>query len=539
MITKPFNKRTIIITFVIAALALLPALPTATVPVHASAHSSNVTVVFNSQTLPGNAADIVSAAGGEIVHSIPEIGVLSARPTSVSGDVFIDNLRASSSIYRAGYDIIAELIMPTDVQADDTVTPENLPPNHPIPPPPAVILGGPAADRYYRPTADNFPPANNQWAVRRVGGFGGGIYGATGGAWDVTTGSSAVTIAIIDTGISPLHPDVGSKIIDAQSAIFGTTPNLPYDDGMPEDQQGHGTWTASLAAGALSPGVYDAAALGGVVGVAPGVQLANLKTLVRTSTGGGSGQFEWTTAAIVYAANQGYQVVSMSLGGFADLTDKGDQAVFTALTRATNFAFNHGSLLVAAAGNNGINLDNIQSFVEMPGSLPNVIAVTASTNPACVESLPPAPQTCASGPDGLAFYSNFGSSLHGLAAPGGSLPAAGAIGNTGFVRGGCSPGKQGPTQSVYSGCFTLGHVYYVRAIGTSASTPLVSGAAALVYSVKPNLRPNAVRSILYSTAQDIGPVGYDPFFNFGLVDANAAVLRAQTWAMGGSGAKSL
>ncbi len=534
MITNLWKQKTPIVAFVIIALSFVAFLPAANIAAEAysAPHSSNVTVVFNAQTLPANAEAIVQAAGGEVVHSIPEIGVVSARATSVSTEAFIDNLRGNAAVNRAGRDLIAELIQPTQLLDDDgnSVAPDTPPPNHPIPPPPAVILGAPAPDRYYKPLAGNVPP--NQWAIYRVGGFGGGIYGSTGGAWDVTTGSPSVTVAIVDTGISYLHPDVKDKVIDNQAAIFGTAANLPYDDGTPDDQQGHGTWTSSLAAGALSPGVYDAAGLGGVVGVAPGVKLANLKVLVRTSTGGGSGEFSWTTAAIVYAANQGYQVVSMSLGGFADLTDKGDQAVYVALTRATDYAFNHGSLLVAAAGNSGLNLDALPplfyggNFVELPGSLPNVVAVMATTNPIFT------------GSDDLASYSDYGSSLHGISAPGGDPPAGGAIGTTGFVRGACSPGRQGPTQSVYSGCFTLGHVYYVRATGTSASTPLVAGAAALVYSVRPNLRPNNVRAILYSTAQDIGPVGYDLFFNFGLVDAHAAVLRAQTWAMGGSSARS-
>ncbi len=461
---------------------------------------------------------MIAAAGGTILHSVPDIGVLKARATIVSSDTFIGNLRADSRVHSAGYDLIADLIMPSQVVADDNTDS--------IPPPPSTIVGAPAADRYYQPANGNTPP--NQWAIYRVGGFGGGIYGFTGGAWDVTKGSSSVTIALLDTGISTLHPDVnGAKLVDAQSAIFGTTPRLPYDTGSPEDQEGHGTWTASLAAGKLDP----VGGLGGVVGVAPGVSIAGLKVLTRTASGGGSGEFSWTVAAIVYAANKGYQVISMSLGGFADLTVKDDQAVFVALTRATDFAFNHGSLLVAAAGNNGVNLDNLCNphvvgspstcLVELPGSLPNVIAVTATTNPACVENL--STNVCSSGPDALAFYSNFGSSLHGLSAPGGSLPAAGAIGKTGFVRGACGPGI---SSNPNSKCFTLGNVYYVRAIGTSASTPLVAGAAALVFSVRPDLSPNQVRSILYQTAQDIGKPGFDEFFQFGLVDAHAAVLRA-------------
>src|SRR3989442_11498372 len=524
------TRITFVTAITITALMLFSTVPhfnTGADPINTPSvqHSSNVVVNFNGGRLPADYANVISSAGGQVIKAIPEIGVVDAKPSSVSGDTFLANIRASFEVYQAGSDIIANLIMPQSITTDEDATPPS------IPPPPTTILGAPARDRYYIEANGNVP--SNQWAVRRVGGFGvcPTCYGPAGGAWDTTIGSSSVTIAIVDTGISPLHPDVNAKIIDAQSSIFGTTPtplvgsDPSVDDGSPDDQVGHGTWTASLAAGGLDP----VGGIGATVGVAPGVNLANLKVLVRTTSGGGSGEFAWTVAAIVYAANHGYQIISMSLGGFADRTNRDDVAIYTALIRASNYAFSHGSILFAAAGNSGLNLDKIGSFIELPGMLPNVIAFTATTNPACVENLAPG-ATCSSGPDGLAFYSDYGSSLNALAAPGGSLPAGGAIGKTGFVRGACSPGKA-TTNSL---CFTLGHVYYVRAIGTSASTPLVAGAAALVLSANPNLSPSQVRAVLDQTATNIGP---RMFFGYGLVNAAAAVQLAPNF--GGSGSADI
>jgi len=66
----------------------------------------------------------------------------------------------------------------------------------------------------------------------------------------------------------------------------------------------------------------------------------------------------------------------------------------------------------------------------------------------------------------------------------------------------------------------------VQATGTSAATPIAAGVAALVKAANPSLKPSQVRTILQQTAQDIGPTGYDPFFNFGLVDATAATVAA-------------
>ena len=82
------------------------------------------------------------------------------------------------------------------------------------------------------------------------------------------------------------------------------------------------------------------------------------------------------------------------------------------------------------------------------------------------------------------------------------------------------------------GCFGFNlvgagnHIWYVQATGTSASTPLVAGVAALVKAAKPSLSPAQIRTILQQTAQDLGKPGYDAFFNFGLVNATAAVQAA-------------
>ena len=66
----------------------------------------------------------------------------------------------------------------------------------------------------------------------------------------------------------------------------------------------------------------------------------------------------------------------------------------------------------------------------------------------------------------------------------------------------------------------------MQATGTSAATPIAAGAGALVKSANPSLSPAQIRTILQQTAQDIGKVGYDQLFNFGLVDAAAAVFKA-------------
>jgi subtilisin family serine protease len=239
----------------------------------------------------------------------------------------------------------------------------------------------------------------------------------------------------------------------------------------------------------------------------------------------------------------------MSLGGFVPRNQPGGAALFSAFNRVANFVTAHGAVVLAAAGNAALDLNKIGPFVELPADAANIIAVVATTNPA----LPP--PGCPPGTDCLASYSDFGSSLHGLAAPGGDIPVGGCAFSgtpcnpTGFVRGACSagvPGTTTPSPAGYPasgpppagtswGCFQLSaivsgelvnHIWYVQATGTSAATPIAAGVAALVKAANPSLTPSQIRTTLQQTAQDIGKTGFDPFFNFGLVNATAAVQAA-------------
>jgi lantibiotic leader peptide-processing serine protease len=501
---------------------------------------NRIVVVFKGQALPADAAQQIQQAGGKLVKGLTEVGIAIAAPNGVDAATLISNLRKSSSIQDADYDRVMTLIAPgvaaagqRSATSPDTHFPHPLPDFSPLLP----------ADFLYTSTS-------MEWAVKRVGAQGGGIPGGGSGAWDVTKGAG-VTIAILDTGINPVHPDISPNLIGAYSeATFST----PCDDGSAYDQLGHGTFTASLAAGAAGPGT------GLLIGVAPEAKILSIKVLERFQgagddlltqclNGNGSGDFSWALSGIVHATEMGADVISMSFGGIVprNLPGSAGAALWSAFDRVTNFATSRGVVLVASAGNNGLDVDMLGPLVELPAESPNVIAVVATTNPALLPPTPPARQPCLAGQDCLAFYSDYGNSEHGMAAPGGDLPAGGCsfdgatCFSTGFVFGACSAGEPGTdyglpdstaTPPTSMGCFQLiedgagNHLWYVQAIGTSAAAPLVAGVAALVKSVRPTLNQAQVRTILQQTAQDIGKPGYDALFNFGLVNATAAVKAA-------------
>jgi subtilisin family serine protease len=492
---------------------------------------NSVIVVFNGQTLPADAAQHIQQAGGRVVSTLDGAGIIVAAPDSVDGPTLIANLNKDPAIQDADYDLVFDLIAPTQVWTDDDVGEQTHFP-HPLP----TFSPALPADFFYTSSPQ-------EWAVKRVGAQGGGIPGGASGAWDITKGAG-ITIAILDTGVNPIHPDISPNLVGNISEILAPS---ACDDGSPNDQQGHGTWTSSLAAGAFGPST------GLVIGVAPEASILNVKVLQRVPgagndtftqclNGGGSGAFSWVLKGILDASAAHADVISMSLGGFVPKNlPKGEgAAVFSAFNRVANFATSHGAVIVAAAGNSALDLSKIGPVVELPAGASNIIAVMATTNP----DFPP--PFCTAGTDCLASYSDFGVNLHGLSAPGGDVPGGGCAFSgspcnpTGFIRGACSAGIPGtdfglpiPGSGNSMGCFSFNfgggagnHIWYVQATGTSASTPLVAGVAALVKAANPSLSPGQIRTILQQTAQDLGKPGYDGFFNFGLVNATAAVHAA-------------
>ena len=410
-------------------------------------------------------------------------------------------------------------------------TPPAPAPTQPSPPnPPPIPVAPPIAivpyDSYYTATPQG-------WAVIQAGGYGAGVRGGPAhGPWDKTLGTG-VRIAILDSGVDRNHPDIAPNLdfnfseID-QSPITGLP--SPCDDGSPQDQQGHGTWTASLAAGAIGPST------GLLIGVAPAATLLNIKVLERLpdpastatdiatqcSTGQAGGLLSWVIQGIEEAIAQHADVINLSLGTLVDLHTGEGAGLKAIFDRVTYAAAQAGAVVIASAGNDGVDLSNPR-YIELPAQARDVLAVVASTNPACAENLIPG-ASCVPGNVTLPYYSNFGAPLNAIAAPGGSYPDGTypdpdtAV--SGWVRGACSEGVSNtgdgpPSDSAHSfGCFNLGHIPYVEAMGTSASAALAAGAAALVRAANPSwsashiidaMRASATRTPSLPTAPLINP----------------------------------
>jgi serine protease AprX len=300
--------------------------------------------------------------------------------------------------------------------------------------------------------------------------------GATQLAAQGDTGQG-VTVAVLDTGIDNL-PDFAGRLVGGVDLTGGQN---PFDD-----EYGHGTFVAGLIAGdgASSGGQYS--------GEAPGANLVSIKVA------GASGDTDLATVilglqwAIDHEQTYGIRILNLSLG-FQPFVS----TVINPLDQAVEAAWNSGIAVVAAAGNAGPSNGTILS----PGDDPLVITVGALDDMA---------QPVVSNDEMTNFSSAGPTSPDGWVKPdlvtsGRSIVSLAAPGSTVY--------DENPSARVGSANFV--------GSGTSFSTAITSGAAALVLADNPGLTPDQLKARLLGTTNP-GPVG-NPFVDgHGALNAYAA-----------------
>ncbi|MEX1219226.1 MAG: S8 family peptidase, partial [Solirubrobacterales bacterium] len=263
-------------------------------------------------------------------------------------------------------------------------------------------------------------------------------------AWDLTRGSSQVTVGVIDSGIQLSHPDLAGNLWSNPGEIpangIDDDGNGKVDDyrgwdfvngdSNPDDDDGHGTHVAGTVGARGNNST-------GVTGLNWTVQLAALKACDAT----GSCPLSATIAALNYAVNEGIMVSNNSYGGLSSSEYLPEKQALAAARTA-------GHLFVAAAGNDNVNTDppNQRNFPS-GYDLDNIISVAATTLN-----------------DGRASYSNYGATTVDVGAPGSQIVS------------------------------TYTSSTYVGLNGTSMASPQVAGLAALIKSRKPTWTYAQIRS---------------------------------------------
>lgn len=230
-------------------------------------------------------------------------------------------------------------------------------------------------DYYGHTAADpNDPSYRSQWHLPRIG---------TPLAWSLTTGSSSVVVAVVDTGVFAQHPDLATKLVPGWNFI--------KDNADTSDVLGHGTAVAGTVAAATNNGI-------GVAGVNWASQIMPLVAVEE----GDFAPYSAVAEAIQYAADHGVRVINVSIGG---------RNQSYALQKAVDYAWSKGALVFAAAMNEAV------AEPYYPAACPKAIAVSATDSN-----------------DRLASFSNFGSWIT-LAAPGTGILSTATGGGYSFWNG--------------------------------------------------------------------------------------------------------
>jgi thermitase len=307
------------------------------------------------------------------------------------------------------------------------------------------------------------PRLNEQWAHTLI---------KSPEAWDITTGSSQTVIAIIDTGIDGNHPDLQGRIVEGYDFVDG--------DADPKDTNGHGTHVSGIAGAVSNNGQ-------GVAGMDWQARIMPVRVLGDDASG-----TNWEIGqGIRWAYQNGAKVLNLSLAG-------PEEANF--LQDAVLGANAAGSLVVAAMGNcRTVNppLCPVANPTNYPAAYDTVMAAAATTRT-----------------DEQAAYSQYGDHCD-ISAPGGELAFLG------------DPDGILSTLPTYDDFYlrtTYGYgTNYDYLYGTSMATAYVSGLAALIWAVKPDLTLDQVRDVITDTADDLGTPGPDSDFGYGRINALAAM----------------
>ena len=347
---------------------------------------------------------------------------------------------------------------------------------------PNVEYAEPNYIAYTSATIPNDPDFPQQWALNNTGQTGGTADADIDApeAWDRETGDPSVIIAVVDTGIDWNHPDLTLPIWTNEGEIQGdsidndgngyvddvrgwdfvsVSPEYVYpgedpgpSDNNPMDFHGHGTHCSGIIGATTNNSE-------GIAGICWHCRIMAVRAGYKDTSGYGSLAYSDITSAIIYASDNGADIINMSFGGSSSST----------LQNAIDYAHAAGVILIAAAGNDS------GTYLSYPAGYDSVLAVSAFDHN-----------------DNKASFSTYGHWID-VAAPG---------------------------VSIYSTYFDD---TYATFSGTSMAAPHVCGVAGLILSHNPPFSNEEVRQILRVSADDVSTTGWDEESGYGRINAYNAL----------------
>ena len=436
-------------------------------------YAINVTQANQGQTKKAERA--VEQAGGEVVASYAEIGVVIAQSDNT---VFADTVRLEKAVESVGATRTAPVGAADDTYLGDAET--NAPQRRS-----AAVTKDMGVEAAGEVVAD--PREAEQWDMSLIG---------ADAAHQITDGDRTVLVAVLDSGIEATHPDLAANIDATVSAGCNSgVPNTAPEAWQPTTSS-HGTHVAGTIAAARN-GV-------GIVGVAPNVRLSSVKVVNDDG-------FIYPEAAIcgfMYATATGADVTNNSYyidpWMFWCDNDADQAAVKTAVNRAVQYSQANGVVNVAAAGNSNIDLANKTTDASSPNDTTpflRPIDTGCADIPAELDGVVTVSSTTKTSEK--SGFSNYGFDVVDVAAPGSAILST--------VTGG--------GYAIYS--------------GTSMASPHAAGVVALIKSTNPTVSGQALAGLLSGQATDVPcPVGSvqcvgstadNGFFGEGMVNALTAV----------------
>jgi subtilisin family serine protease len=289
---------------------------------------------------------------------------------------------------------------------------------------------------------DPFYNSSQMWGLFQIN---------AGTAWNVSTGSSSIVVAITDNAIEIAHPDLVNQLWVNTGEIPGNNiddDNNGYIDDVNGFDVGDNDGDPSPLTSSWDHGTHVSGTIGaesnnniGVASIGYGVSIMAVKS---TPDASGSNSVNDGYNGIYYATINGADVINCSWGG-TGFSTTGQNIV--------NFAWNSGSIVVAAAGNDGTDNDATPHY---PSNYSNAIAVASSTTG-----------------DVKSSFSNYGTNSIDITAPGSNIASTVPYGNYGYMS------------------------------GTSMASPMVSGLLGLMKSLNPGMPNQDLINCMYSTADNI------------------------------------